>query len=116
MNDEPGALARVNALLMHPAFQLKNPNKVRAVIGAFCQGNPRHFHAADGSGYAFLADKLLEMDGINPQVAARLATPFTRWQRVDQGRQALILQQLERLALADLSSDLRELVSKSVLK
>jgi aminopeptidase N len=115
-SDLPDVLEHVKALLTHPDFQLTNPNKVRALIGAFCQGNPRYFHAIDGSGYAFLADKLLDLDGVNPQVAARLATPFTRWQRVDDARQALMLAQLERLAKADLSRDLREVVSKSLVK
>ena len=113
-SDHSGALARVKTLLKHPSFNLKNPNKVRAVIGAFCQGNPRHFHAIDGQGYAFLTECLLELDAINPQIAARLATPFTRWQRYDKTRQYLILQELRRLASAELSRDLREIVSKSL--
>ncbi|WP_133127594.1 aminopeptidase N [Legionella nagasakiensis] len=107
-------LSRVQALLSHPAFNIKNPNKVRALIGAFCQGNPRHFHAPDGSGYAFLSEMLLKMDRLNPQIAARLATPFTRWQRLDEVRQGLIKEQLECLVAKDLSRDLRELVSKSL--
>jgi len=111
----PGTLARVQTLLSHPAFNIKNPNKVRALVGAFTQGNPRHFHAIDGSGYAFLYDMLLTMDAINPQIAARLATPFTRWQRLDSQRQELMKHQLTRLASADLSRDLRELVSKSMV-
>ena len=114
--DHPGALERVKLLLEHPAFNFKNPNKVRSVIGSFCQGNPRHFHAADGQGYVFLTDCLIKMDAINPQIAARLATPFTRWQRYDKPRQALMLQQLERLAAASLSRDLREIVTKSLEK
>ncbi len=112
--ERPGTLAQVRMLLKHPAFNIKNPNKVRAVVGAFCQGNPRHFHAVDGSGYAFLHDMLLQIDKINPQIAARLATPFTRWQRLDKVRQGLMQQQLERLAAGELSRDLRELVSKSL--
>lgn len=113
--DVPDALERVQALLLHPGFNLKNPNKVRAVIGAFSQANPRHFHACDGRGYAFLADMLLKLDPINPQIAARLATPFTRWERLDVARQAGMKQQLARLAAADLSRDLREVVEKSRL-
>ncbi len=109
-----GALARVEALLLHEAFDLKNPNKVRAVIGAFCQNNPRYFHAEDGSGYAFLADKILAIDSLNPQIAARLATPFTRWQRLDATRQSAMQAQLKRLSAKTLSADLRELVDKSV--
>ena len=111
--DVPDALIQVQRLLSHPAFNLKNPNKVRALIGAFSQANPRHFHALDGSGYAFLTEMLLQLDKINPQIAARLATPFTRWQRLDAPRQASMKQQLTRLAGADLSRDLREVVEKS---
>jgi aminopeptidase N len=115
-SDVPDAIENVNALLLHPAFQMKNPNKVRAVVGAFCQGNPRHFHAADGRGYVFLTERLFELDKINPQIAARLATPFTRWQRLDRGRQTLMLQQLERLSSKKLSRDLSEVVHKSLGK
>lgn len=115
-SDHSGALDRVKQLLKHPDFNFKNPNKVRAVIGAFCQGNPRHFHAIDGQGYAFLTDCILELDAINPQIAARLATPFTRWQRYDKTRQDLMLQQLTRLASVKLSRDVSELVHKSLEK
>ena len=115
-SDHSGALDRVKELLKHPDFNFKNPNKVRAVIGAFCQGNPRHFHAIDGQGYAFLTDCILELDAINPQIAARLATPFTRWQRYDKTRQDLMLQQLTRLASVNLSRDVSELVHKSLEK
>ena len=107
---------RVKTLLEHPDFDLKQPNKVRAVIGAFCQNNPRHFHAADGSGYVFLTEQLLKVDKINPQISERLATPFTRWQRLDAVRQQHILAQLELLAEAHLSADLREIVTKSLAK
>ena len=105
---------RVKALLAHPAFQLTNPNKVRAVIGAFTQANHRHFHALDGSGYVFLTEMLLQLDPINSHIAARLATPFTRWQRLDAPRQALIHEQLAILSKNKLSRDLGEVVSKSM--
>lgn len=107
-------LVRVRQLLQHSAFSMKNPNKARSVIGAFCMGNPRNFHAPDGSGYAFLSEMLVIMDKLNPQIAARLATPFTRWQRFDKPRQALMKQQLEHLAKIELSRDLREVVDKSL--
>ncbi len=112
--DVPGVLAHVEALLQHEAFDFKNPNKVRAVIGVFTQGNPRHFHAEDGSGYAFLADKIFLLDALNPQIAARLATPFTRWQRFDEVRRAAMHTQLRRLSGDTLSPDLREMVDKSL--
>ena len=112
--DLPDALKRVQALLVHPAFHFKNPNKVRAVLGAFAQSNPRHFHAKDGSGYAFLTEMLLKLDKINPQITARLATPFTRWQRLDKVRQQAMMYQLKTLSEHDLSRDLNELVEKSI--
>jgi aminopeptidase N len=110
----PGTLNQVKQLLEHPAFSIKNPNKVRAIVGAFCQANPRNFHALDGSGYAFLGEMLSTVDKFNSQIAARLATPFTRWQRYDKPRQELMKKQLEQLAALDLSSDLREVVDKSL--
>ena len=110
----PGALTRVRTLLSHPQFNIKNPNRVRSLIGAFTQANPRHFHAKDGSGYAFLTEMLLILDKINPQISARLATPFTRWQRLDAASQSKMKDQLNKLAAQHLSRDLGELVTKSL--
>ncbi|WP_428411915.1 aminopeptidase N C-terminal domain-containing protein, partial [Legionella sp.] len=111
----PDALEQVRKLLKHPDFSIKNPNKARSVIGAFCMANPRNFHAPDGSGYQFLAEMLLILDKLNPQIAARMASPFTRWQRYDKPRQMLMRQQLEQLATQSLSRDLAEVVSKSLV-
>ena len=111
----PGTLKEVESLLRHPAFNLKNPNRVRALIGAFCQGNPARFHAADGAGYAFLGKRILELDPLNPQVASRLVLPLTRWRRYDENRQRMMRAQLERIAaLPGLSRDVFEMVSKSL--
>lgn len=110
----PDTLNQVKQLLEHPEFSIKNPNKVRALIGVFCMANPRNFHAPDGSGYVFLGEMLSRLDKINSQIAARLATPFTRWQRYDKPRQAMMKQQLELLAQLELSRDLREVVTKSL--
>ncbi|WP_028448440.1 aminopeptidase N [Chitinibacter tainanensis] len=111
----PGALNRVQSLLAHPAFSLKNPNKVRALLTSFCSLNLQHFHAADGYAYAFAADKIIELDAINPQVAARLAGSFNRWTKVEPQRQSLMKQELERIrAHEGLSSDTYEIVSKSL--
>ena len=108
-------LARVTALLEHPAFDIRNPNKVYALIGGFGSGNQVRFHGADGGGYAFLADQILRLDAMNPQVASRLAAPFSRWRRFDAPRQALMRRQLERLAATDgLSRDVFEIVGKSL--
>ena len=113
--DHVDTLSIVKKLMSHAAFNIKNPNKVRALIGAFSQNNPRNFHAIDGSGYEFLTEMLIKMDKINPQIAARLATPFTRGQRLNAPRQQLIKKQLKHLAALELSRDLRELVEKSLV-
>lgn len=111
----PGGLARVKALMQHPAFTLKNPNKVRALIGAFAGQNLVNFHAADGSGYRFLADLVIELNALNPQIASRQLAPLTRWRKYDDARQALMRGELERiLASGALSSDVYEVVSKSL--
>ena len=93
----PDAIDQVTRLLDHEAFTLKNPNRARALIGAFAGGNPTGFHRADGAGYALVADQLLALDRLNPQVAARMMTPFGRWRRYDAGRQDLMKAQLERI-------------------
>ena len=111
----PGGLARVHALMEHPAFTLKNPNKVRALIGAFAGQNLVNFHAADGSGYRFLADIVIELNALNPQIASRQLAPLTRWRKYDAARQALMKGELERIrSSGQLSSDVFEVVSKSL--
>ncbi|MGB5097961.1 MAG: aminopeptidase N [Porticoccaceae bacterium] len=111
----PGGLERVQGLLEHPAFDLRNPNKVRAVIGAFSAGNPVNFHRADGAGYAFLAEQVLALDAMNPQIAARLLTPLTRWRKYPETRADAMRAALERvLAVPELSKDSFEIVSKAL--
>jgi aminopeptidase N len=111
----PDTLARVAELVAHPAFSLKSPNKVRALIAGFASGNQLRFHAADGSGYRFLADRVLELDALNPRGAARLLTPLGRWRRFDPARQALMHGELERiLAAPQPSRDIYEIASKSL--
>ncbi|MDM7947443.1 MAG: aminopeptidase N [Oceanibaculum nanhaiense] len=115
MARRPDTLARVKALMGDPSFSVKNPNKVRSLLGAFAAGNPVRFHAADGSGYRFIADQVIALDPMNPQVAARLFSPFARWRRFDDGRQALLKAEIERvLATPKLSKDVYEVASKSV--
>jgi len=112
---QPDTLARVEALMGDPAFSIRNPNKVRALIGAFATGNPARFHAADGSGYAFLVDRVMELDPANPQIAARLLRALARWRRYDPARQALMRAQLERVAATSgLSKDVYEIAAKSL--
>ena len=109
----PDTLAVVTALLDHPAFEITNPNRVRALVGAFCQGNQVRFHEADGAGYRFLTGQLLRLIPLNPQIAARMLAPFTRWRRFDPGRQALMRAGLERIrAVPDLPRDVYEVVEK----
>ena len=115
MSSRDDTLARIKDLMSHPAFTMRNPNKVRALIGAFAMGNPRHFHAKDGSGYAFYADRLIELDDINPQVAARLCAPLGKWAKYDADRADKMKGALKRiLAKPEISRDLYEIASKSV--
>ncbi|WMC12126.1 aminopeptidase N [Oceanimonas pelagia] len=113
----PGAdtLHRVRELMGHPTFSLTNPNRVRALIGAFSQGNPVQFHRLDGAGYDLLVEVLEQLNRSNPQVASRLLTPLIQFRRLDDARQALIRARLQRLmALPDLSRDLFEKISKAL--
>jgi aminopeptidase N len=112
----PGALENVKTLLDHEAFSIRIPNKVRALVGAFCNANQVRFHAADGGGYAFLADRVLELDALNPQVAARLLGPLGPWRKFDPGRQEKMKGQLQRIlnSKRTLSPDVFEIASKSL--
>jgi aminopeptidase N len=108
-------LAEVRRLLGHPAYNGKNPNKVRALVGAFCQGNPARYHDLSGEGYAFCAEQILALDPVNPQVAARLAGALSNWRRFDPKRQAMMKKELEQIAsVAGISRDVYEIVSKSL--
>jgi len=110
-----GTLERVRHLLEHELFSLKNPNKVRALISTFCSVNAHQFHALDGEGYLFLADRVLELDRLNPQMAARILTPLTHWRRYAKERRELMRNQLERIsATGSLSTDVREIVERSL--
>ena len=115
MTNLPGALATVKSLMEHEAYSNRNPNKVRALIGAFVMGNPLGFHASDGSGYGFLGDRVIEIDPFNPSLAARLMRSLGRWRRFDQGRQDLMKAELTRILDTDgLSSDTYEVATKSL--
>ncbi|HUL91663.1 MAG TPA: aminopeptidase N [Burkholderiales bacterium] len=108
------ALADTRRLMQHPAFNLRNPNKVYALIGAF-RGNQVRFHAADGSGYAFIADQVIALDPINPQVAARMARGLDRWRKFDPGRQAHARAALERIRDAKgVSKGVLEIASRAL--
>ncbi|WP_114417280.1 aminopeptidase N [Marinospirillum perlucidum] len=110
----PDALQRVQALLEHPAFSMKNPNKIRAVLGAFAGQNRHNFHRRDGAGYQLLADAVIQLNSLNPQIASRLVLPLTRFQKLDDYRKDKMKEQLERIHKQDLSPDLYEMVTKAL--
>lgn len=111
----PGNLQRVKQLMEHPAFDIKNPNKVRALIGAFCGQNAINFHQPDGEGYRFLADQIILLNKLNPQVASRMLGPLTKWKKYIPVHQQLMKAELERvMAEPELSRDVYEIVSKSL--
>lgn len=108
-------VARIQQLMTHPTFSLNNPNRVRAVVGAFIMGNPLQFHRLDGAGYDLLVSVLTQLNLSNPQVASRLITPLIQFARLDDARQQLIKARLQQLmALPDLSRDLFEKISKAL--
>jgi len=114
---KPGAdsVSRVDRLLAHPAFSLTNPNRVRSVIGAFSMSNPTGFHAATGEGYRWVADRVIDLNRLNPQVASRIAGAFNQIKRYDSARQGLMTRELKRIAAtADLSGDVAEIVNKAL--
>jgi aminopeptidase N len=108
-------LASVRALMQHPAFTLRNPNRARSLVAAFCTGNPVQFHAPDGSGYAYWAEQVIALDALNPQVASRLARAMDRWRRYAPALQEHMKKALQQVAgQGKLSNDVREVVSKAL--
>ena len=115
MSPQPGTLEQVRALISHPAFSMSNPNRVRALIGAFAQGNATQFNRADGAGYDFVADSVLALDPKNPQVSARMATAFRSWRMLESGRRAKAEAALKRIKAApNLSRDLSDIVERAL--
>jgi len=115
MSTLPGTLDRVRELQNHPRFDGANPNRIRSLIGGFAMGNPVRFHALDGSGYAFIADKVLAIDAINPQVASRLCQSLVRWRRFDRTRGEAMTTALRRIVQQpNLSKDVYEIASKGL--
>ena len=105
----------VQSLMQHPAFQLSTPNRVRSLIGAFSQSNQLHFHAKNGQGYDYLADQVIALNSINPQVASRMVSALTQWNRFDQSRQSLMKAALEKITkTANISKDVYEIANKSL--
>jgi len=107
-------LGQVRALTGHPAFSFANPNRVRALVSAFAQGNPTQFNRADGAGYEFVADTILALDPKNPQLAARVATAFRTWRTLENGRQSKAQTALRRIkATSGLSRDLSDIIERA---
>jgi aminopeptidase N len=110
---QPSALATVKKLMRHPTFSMENPNKVRALIFAFAMANPVNFNRPDGSGYAFVADRVLEIDRFNPQIAARLLSCFRSWKALEPERRRVAKKTIQQLLKAKpLSADVYEIASK----
>ncbi len=111
----PNTFSTVQELMQHPAFDMKTPNRVRALIGAFSQSNPVNFHAKNGEGYRFLAEQVLVLNTLNPQIASRMVSGLAQWRRYDSLRQGLMKQQLQRIVDTErLSKDVYEIASKSL--
>jgi len=114
-SSRPGTLELVRELEQHPAFEPNNPNKIRALVAAFASANPVHFHQSSGAGYDFLMEHIQRLNRSNPQIAARLLTPFTRWRKYPEPRREQMRSRLEQLkAQPDLSKDVYEVVSKTL--
>jgi len=112
----PTVLENIKALMKHEAFDIRNPNKVYALINVFSMGNPERFHDEEGKGYDFLADRVIELKVANPQVAARMLEALTQWKRLDNNQGQLMKKALEKIqASGDLSEDVFEIVSKSLM-
>ena len=109
------SLEAIKKLMNHPAFDMSNPNIIRAVISTFANANHIHFHDQSGSGYNFLADQVLKLDVLNPQVAARLLSPLTRWRKYNATRQAFMKAAISRILQTEsLSKDVYEIATKSL--
>jgi aminopeptidase N len=108
-------LARVKALLTHPDFSLRNPNRARSLIFTLCMSNPAAFHRRDAAGYVFWADRLLELDALNPQLAARLARAMDRWTVLAEPYRSAAREAITRVAArSGLSDDVREIVQHAL--
>ncbi|MEM7425893.1 MAG: aminopeptidase N [Pseudomonadota bacterium] len=115
LNPAPDAVDAIQELTKHEAYSLKRPNKVRSLIGAFSMLNQLRFNDEGGAGYELVADVLMELDEINPQVAARISTSFRSWAKLEPKRRELAKSQLERIAgKASLSRDLREMTERTL--
>jgi len=111
----PDTLSHIQSLQTHKSFDIHVPNRVRSLVGAFSQGNPVCFHDKSGDGYKILADCVIQLNSINPQIAARLLLPLIQWKRYDRERQILMQQELKRIeAISDIANDVYEIVRRGL--
>jgi len=108
-------LPLVRHLMLHPDFHIRNPNRARSLIFSFCSANPGGFHRSDAAGYVYWSERVIELDAINPQVAARLARALDRWKKLAEPYRQAAKAAIERIAAkSDLSSDVREVVTRAL--
>ncbi|MFT5727480.1 MAG: aminopeptidase N [Desulforhopalus sp.] len=116
LSELPEVMSEVRKLMEHPAFSIKNPNKVRSLVGAFCSGNHAKFHSENGEGYRFLSAQIIALNKINPQIAARLLSPMVNWKRYEPKLKELMKNELQSiLKQKDLSQDVYEIVNNSLM-
>jgi aminopeptidase N len=112
---EGRVFSRVKQLLQHPDFALKNPNRARSLLQSLCNHNPGAFHRADAAGYVFWAERVIELDAINPQIASRLARAMDRWAHLAEPYRGAARQAIERVAArSELSGEVREIVNRAL--
>jgi aminopeptidase N len=115
MSNAPSAFDRAVALSRHPSFTLANPNRARSLLYAFAAANPVAFHRSDGKGHDFVAEQVLRLDGINPQVASRIVSCFNQWRRYEPTRRDSMKSELERIARSPgISKDVSEIVDRAL--
>lgn len=108
-------LPAVKQLINHPDFNIRNPNRARSLIFSYCSANPGAFHRADAAGYVFWLERVVELDAINPQVAARLARALDRWKKLIEPQRSAAREAIARVAARpDLSNDVREVVTRAL--
>ncbi len=101
--------------MTHPDFNIRNPNRARSVIFSYCSANPGAFHRLDAAGYVYWSDRVIELDAINPQVAARLARALDRWKKLVEPCRSAAREAIARIAArSDLSNDVREVVTRAL--
>jgi len=117
MAPQKETLANLKELMRHPSFSITNPNRIRALIGSFANGNQIQFNRPDGEGYQFVSNLIVDLDEVNPQVAARLLTSFSSWTMLEPNRRERAERALKRISnSAGLSTDVRDIVNRTLEK